>query len=80
MQRNSSSATIHFRVQLIIHNTLIHFYQYLPPPPPPINSKSSLKIGGSGGRYLLKVKESMTINKLNPELNGSTTSVPLHLF
>jgi hypothetical protein len=36
--------------------------------------------GGGGGRYLLKVKESIMINKLNPELNGSTTSVPLHLF
>ena len=37
-------------------------------------------IGGGGGRYLLQVKESIMIKKLNPELNGSTTSVPLHLF
>ena len=74
-----SSATIQFRVQLINHILSFTFNKYLPPPPP-INSKSSLKIGGGGGGYLLKVNESIMINKSNPELNGSTTSVPLHLF
>ena len=70
-----SSATIQFRVQLINHILSFTFNKYLPPPPP-INSKSSLKIGGGGGGYLLKVNESIMINKSNPELNGSTTSVP----
>ena len=37
-------------------------------------------IGGGGGRYLLQIKESLFIKKLNPELNGSETSVPLYLF
>ena len=37
-------------------------------------------IGGDGGRYLLQIKESLFIKKYNPELNGSETSVPLHLF
>lgn len=37
-------------------------------------------IGGGGGRYLLQIKESLMIQKLNPELNGSVTSVPIHLF
>ena len=37
-------------------------------------------IGGGGGRYLLQIKESLFIKKYNPELNGSETSVPLHLF
>ena len=36
-------------------------------------------IGGGCGIYLLKVKEGIMINKLNPELNGSTTSVPFVL-
>ena len=69
-------------VRKISYPLRVNFNKYLPPPPP-INSKSSLKIGGGGGgggRYLLKVKESIMIDKLNPELNGSTTSVPLHLF
>ena len=30
--------------------------------------------------YLLKLKESIFINKLCPELNGTETSVPLDLF
>ena len=37
-------------------------------------------IGGGGGRYLLQIKESTLIQKWNPELNGSVTSVPLYLF
>ena len=37
-------------------------------------------IGSGGGRYLLKAKESIMINNLNPELNCSITSVPLQLF
>ena len=37
-------------------------------------------IGGGGGRYLLQVKESLMIQKWNPELNGNITSVPLYLF
>ena len=37
-------------------------------------------IGGGGGRYLLQIKESILIQKWNPELNGSVTSVPLYLF
>ena len=37
-------------------------------------------IGGGGGRYLLKVKESIMIKKLRPVLNGGITSVPLFLF
>ena len=37
-------------------------------------------IGGGGGRYLLQIKESLMIKKWNPELNGSVTSVPIHLF
>ena len=37
-------------------------------------------IGGGGGRYLLQIKESILIQKWNPELIGSVTSVPLYLF
>ena len=41
-------------------------------------SRDDLKfIGGSGGRYLSQIKESLMIQKLNPELNGSVTSVPI---
>ena len=29
---------------------------------------------------LVQIKESLFIKKLNPELNGSETSVPLYLF
>ena len=36
-------------------------------------------IGGGGGRYLLQVKESIMIKKLNPKLNDNITSVPLYL-
>ena len=37
-------------------------------------------IGGGGGRYLLQIKESLMIQKWNPELNGSVISLPIHLF
>ena len=39
--------------------------------------KISSFTGGGGGRYLLQIKESLMIQKWNPELNGS---VPIHLF
>ena len=37
-------------------------------------------IGHEKNWYLLQVKESLLINKLNPELNDNISSVPLYLF
>ena len=37
-------------------------------------------IGSEKDVYLLRLKESILISTTRPQLNGSVTSVPLHLF
>ena len=88
MQRYTNSATIQFRIQLINHDIKPGMHFFAPMQHTQVSEGRCGKvlredfefIGSGGGRFLLKVKESIMINKLNPELNGSTTSVPLHLF
>ena len=47
---------------------------------PTMGRKDFKIIGRDSNPFLLKLKESIFINKLCPELNGTETSVPLYLF
>ena len=47
---------------------------------PTMGRKDFRIIGRESNPFLLLLKESIFINKLNPEINGTETSVPLYLF
>ena len=47
---------------------------------PTIGRQDFKIIGRDSNPFLVKLKESIFINKLSPELNGKETSVPLYLF
>ena len=47
---------------------------------PTIGRQDFKIIGRDSNPFLVKLKESIFINKLSPELNGRETSVPLYLF
>ena len=63
-----------------IYAPLQHVRTEMCGPSPKVHRDDFEIIGRDDNKYILQVKESLFIYKLRPQLNGTESSVPLHLF
>ena len=63
-----------------IYAPLQHVQTEMCGPSPKVHRDDFEIIGRDDNKYILQVKESLFIYKLRPQLNGTESSVPLHLF